>query len=210
MNVAYKKPRLVASINKSLAINSTILMSSDRDLEDVHSPHGDALVIKVQILNALDDRILVDNGFRVSVLFKDAAKKMGILDNINKGRTTLHNFNGATVQSFGTIKLAVQRKRNCETEHSKIIEAEIDKLKDAQFIIEVHHPYWLTNVVLTQKKNGNVRKIPKVHGDPTRNRSQPRSDQGYHRNEVTQNHKGNTKFNRMNGNPLQIPFKIHR
>ncbi|KAM2096325.1 hypothetical protein COP2_019068 [Malus domestica] len=83
-------------------------MSSDRDLEDVHSPHGDALVIKVQILNALDDCILVDNGFRVSVLFKDAAKKIGILDNINKGRTTLHNFNGATVQSFGTIKLVVQ------------------------------------------------------------------------------------------------------
>lgn len=36
---------------------------------------------------------------------------------------------------------------------SKIIEEEIDMLKDANFIIEVHYPDLLANVVLVQKKN---------------------------------------------------------
>lgn len=41
-----KKPRMVASINKPLLIYSNILMFSDQNLDDVHSPHDDALVIK--------------------------------------------------------------------------------------------------------------------------------------------------------------------
>ncbi|RXI04862.1 hypothetical protein DVH24_039136 [Malus domestica] len=33
---------------------------------------------------------------------------MGILDNINTGKTTLHTFNRALVQSLGMVKLGVQ------------------------------------------------------------------------------------------------------
>lgn len=50
---ACEKPRMVAPVNKPLAIDPNILMFSDRDLEDVHSPHDNVLVVKVQIFNAL-------------------------------------------------------------------------------------------------------------------------------------------------------------
>lgn len=51
------------------------------------------------------------------------------------------------------VRPVIWRKRNHETKQSKIIEAEIVKLKDANFLIEVHHPDWLANIVLVQKKN---------------------------------------------------------
>ncbi|KAM1019080.1 hypothetical protein ACFX2I_040520 [Malus domestica] len=105
-----KKPRLVANINKPLAIHSNILMFSDRDLEDVHLPYDDTLVTKVQNSNTLVNCVLVDNGSGFSVFFKDDAEKMGILDSINKGKTTLHTFNEASVRSLGTVKLADQAK----------------------------------------------------------------------------------------------------
>ncbi|KAM1637101.1 hypothetical protein ACFX13_015223 [Malus domestica] len=69
---------MVAFIYKPPPIASTIPMFSNRDLEDVCLPYDDALVIKVQISNAMVSRVLVDNGYRVNILFKDAAEKMGI------------------------------------------------------------------------------------------------------------------------------------
>lgn len=74
----------MVSINKPLTIDSNILMSSNRDLEDVHSPNDDAIVIKVQISNTLVSRVLVDNVFGANILFKDVVEKMEILGNINK------------------------------------------------------------------------------------------------------------------------------
>lgn len=44
---------MVALIIKLLSINSNILMFFDQDLEDVHSPYYDALVVKVQISNTM-------------------------------------------------------------------------------------------------------------------------------------------------------------
>ena len=41
--------------------------------------------------------------------------------------------------------------------YGKIIEVEINKIKDARFIVEVHNSDWLANVVLVQKKNGKWR-----------------------------------------------------
>lgn len=72
---------MVATINKPLSINSNILMFPSQDLEDVNSIHDDALVIKVQISNALSQ--LYDNGSKVNILFKDAAERMRILDRVN-------------------------------------------------------------------------------------------------------------------------------
>lgn len=54
---------------------------------------------------------------------------------------------------YPTVKPVIQRKLNHGIEWSKIIEPEIDKLKDANFIVEVHYLDWLANVVLIQKKN---------------------------------------------------------
>lgn len=46
-------------------------MFFDQDLEDVHSPYDDALIVKVQISNIMVSRVLVDNGSSVNILFKD-------------------------------------------------------------------------------------------------------------------------------------------
>ncbi|RXH67378.1 hypothetical protein DVH24_027525 [Malus domestica] len=102
-NAVYKKSRLVANINKPLAINSNILMFMIEIWKT--STH---LVIKVHISNTLVSCILVDNGSGFSILFKDVAENMGILDNINIENTTLHTFNRTLVQSLRTVKLVIQ------------------------------------------------------------------------------------------------------
>ncbi|KAM2451813.1 hypothetical protein ACFX1W_009217 [Malus domestica] len=94
---------MVAIINKPLAIDSNILMFFDNDLKDIHSPHDDALIVKVQISNTLHQQ----------------------------GNTTLHTFNGAPVQFLETMKLMVQAKSynhlvtfhvmDCPTPHSAIL-----------------------------------------------------------------------------------------
>lgn len=99
---------MVASINKPLSIKSNIVIFSDQDLEDIHSPNDDALVIKVQISNNMVSRVLVDIGAGISIFFKDAVKRMKNLDIINKSKTTFHTFIKTFVQSFKMVKLTVQ------------------------------------------------------------------------------------------------------
>ncbi|TQD72737.1 hypothetical protein C1H46_041728 [Malus baccata] len=57
-----------------------ILMFFNRDLEDVHSPFDDVVIVKMQISNAMVNHVLVDNGSGVNVLFKDVVENMAILD----------------------------------------------------------------------------------------------------------------------------------
>ncbi|CAN6718808.1 unnamed protein product [Malus baccata var. baccata] len=80
----------------------------DRDLDDVHSSHDDASVIKVQISNAMVSHVLVDNRYGVNILFKDAMERIRILDNINKSKITLHSFNITHVRSLKRVRLVVQ------------------------------------------------------------------------------------------------------
>lgn len=54
-------------------------------------------------------------------------------------------------------KPVIHRKQNHGIEQSNIVKVETDKLKDAQFIIELYYPDWVANVVLVQKKNGKCR-----------------------------------------------------
>ncbi|XP_068312490.1 uncharacterized protein [Pyrus communis] len=50
----------------------------------------------------------------------------------------------------------IQRKQKHGIERNKIIKVEIAKLKDAQFIVEVHNPNWPAKVVLVQKEEWKV------------------------------------------------------
>jgi ribosomal protein S19E (S16A) len=50
-----------------------------------------------------------------------------------------------------------QRLRRFDEEKRKIIREEVEKLEKAGFIKEVHHPEWLANPVLVEKKNGKMR-----------------------------------------------------
>ena len=50
-----------------------------------------------------------------------------------------------------------QGLRRLNEERRKIVGEEIARLLDADFIIEVFHPKWLSNPVLVEKKNGQWR-----------------------------------------------------
>ena len=54
-----------------------------------------------------------------------------------------------------------QRLRRFDEEKRKIIGEEIHKLLTAGFIKEVHHPDWLANPVLVNKKNGKIKHVRK-------------------------------------------------
>lgn len=67
----------------------------------------------------------------------------------------------------------IQLKWNHETKRSKIIEAEIDKLKDANFIVEVHHQLKLkpetrlsyTNILTNSKTNNKYKVDDRIGGE---------------------------------------------
>ena len=46
-----------------------------------------------------------------------------------------------------------QKKRNLIPIHSQVIEEDVTKLLEADFIHEIHYPEWLTNMVLFKKAN---------------------------------------------------------
>ena len=47
-----------------------------------------------------------------------------------------------------------QKKRSFTQERAKAIEAEVEKLMSAQYILEVDYPEWLANVMLVPKGEG--------------------------------------------------------
>ncbi|KAB2626198.1 hypothetical protein D8674_017858 [Pyrus ussuriensis x Pyrus communis] len=75
-----------------------------------------------QISHALVSRVLVDTGSGVSVIFNNAVEKMRILNNINKGKTTLHTFNGASILSRTYNHIVIFHVMDCPTPHNAIID----------------------------------------------------------------------------------------
>lgn len=98
---------MVASINKLLRIGGDIMMFSNRDLEQVCTPHDDALGVTFQIAHAKVSHILVDSGAGVNLLFKNTVKRMRLLNDTTKTRSIMMVFEGALVQTLGTLKLPV-------------------------------------------------------------------------------------------------------
>ncbi|XP_043701413.1 uncharacterized protein LOC122651907 [Telopea speciosissima] len=81
---------------------------SDEDLEDIQSPHDDALVIKMVIANCTVGRILVDNGSSADILYYDALEKMLLKpEMLKRVESPLYGFNGAPLQVEGSIELLV-------------------------------------------------------------------------------------------------------
>jgi hypothetical protein len=50
-----------------------------------------------------------------------------------------------------------QKLRKMSEEKVKAVEAEVQRLQDAQVVREVKYPFWLANTVLVKKKNGKWR-----------------------------------------------------
>ena len=54
-------------------------------------------------------------------------------------------------------KLVQQRRIVFAPEQNKVVMDEVNKLLAANFILEVHYPKWLANVVMVKKANGKWR-----------------------------------------------------
>ncbi|GFS38849.1 hypothetical protein Acr_00g0059790 [Actinidia rufa] len=81
---------------------------NNNDLRGLHLPHDDALVISVVIANFNVQRILVDNGSSVNILFILAFDKMMIgLGKLHPFHTSLVEFGGNMTHPLGWIKLPV-------------------------------------------------------------------------------------------------------
>ena len=87
--------------------HSPITFTND-DLRGLHLPHDDALVISTTIVNFNVQRILVDNGSSVDILFISSFDKMKIgRDRIQPFHTPLVRFGESTTHLLGWIKLLV-------------------------------------------------------------------------------------------------------
>ncbi|XP_021803497.1 uncharacterized protein LOC110747663 [Prunus avium] len=70
-------------------------------------PHNDALVVSIQIAQAMVDRNHVDEGSAANILQLTIIQQMGLEAKINKSARSLTGFNGATTVTVGTIDLDV-------------------------------------------------------------------------------------------------------
>ncbi|CAL8167602.1 unnamed protein product [Prunus armeniaca] len=67
-----------------------------KDLISLNLPHNDALVISIQIPQAMVDRVHSNEGSTANILQLAVIQQMGLKTNINKSARWLTGFNGAT------------------------------------------------------------------------------------------------------------------
>ncbi|XP_034197219.1 uncharacterized protein LOC117612649 [Prunus dulcis] len=89
------------STSLSLAEDDPVIGFQQKDLIGLDLPHKDALVISIQIAQAMVNRIHADEGSAANIL------QMGLETKINKSAKSLTSFNGATTVTVGTIDLDV-------------------------------------------------------------------------------------------------------
>ncbi|KAI5313226.1 hypothetical protein L3X38_042400 [Prunus dulcis] len=70
-------------------------------------PHNDALVINIQIAQAVSDRIYSNEGSVANILQLAVIQLMVLETKINKSARSLTGFNGATTVTMGKIDLDV-------------------------------------------------------------------------------------------------------
>ncbi|CAL9019377.1 unnamed protein product [Prunus brigantina] len=78
-----------------------------KDVIGLDMPHNDALVISIQIGQAMVDRIHADEGSAANILQLAVIQQMGLETKINKSARSLTDFNGATTVTVGAIYLDV-------------------------------------------------------------------------------------------------------
>ncbi|TQD79162.1 hypothetical protein C1H46_035290 [Malus baccata] len=67
-------------------------------------------VVKLQISDAMVDRVLIDNRSKDNFLFMGVARMMGVLDKVNFRRSTIQALDGFPHNTVGMIRLKVQAK----------------------------------------------------------------------------------------------------
>ncbi|XP_008245239.2 PREDICTED: probable leucine-rich repeat receptor-like protein kinase At5g49770 [Prunus mume] len=89
------------------AEDDPIIGFQKKDLIGLDMPHNDALVVSIQIAQAMVDRIHADEGSAANILQLAVIQQMGLEAKINKSARSLTGFNGATTVTVGTIDLDV-------------------------------------------------------------------------------------------------------
>ena len=80
----------------------------DEDEDRILYPHEDALVIKATAASKKFDRIMVDTGSSIDVLFKSTLEEMGIADlRLEHTNTSLKGFGGGKLVLLGVVELLV-------------------------------------------------------------------------------------------------------
>ncbi|KAH9715068.1 hypothetical protein KPL71_020894 [Citrus sinensis] len=93
---------------KRVRVRQVPIMWTDEDEEGILYPHEDALVIKATVASKKVDRILIDTGSSVDVLFKSTLEKMGIADRkLEYTNTSLKGFGGGKLVPLGVVELPI-------------------------------------------------------------------------------------------------------
>ena len=79
---------------------------SEKDAHHIHHSHGNALVIKATISNNNVQRILVDNGSSMDILYFQAFERMGLkVSDLKPSPNPVYGFTGDLVVPLGVISL---------------------------------------------------------------------------------------------------------
>ncbi|PON55571.1 Aspartic peptidase domain containing protein, partial [Parasponia andersonii] len=81
---------------------------TEQDAREVHYPHNNALVVKINCGSTQLWRGLVDNGSAVDILYFDAFKKMGLNESdLKPAAAPLYGFTRDSLMPMGMIELMV-------------------------------------------------------------------------------------------------------
>ncbi|KAH9659680.1 hypothetical protein KPL70_023952 [Citrus sinensis] len=148
---------------KRARVRQVPIMWTDEDEEEILYPHEDALVIKVTVLSKKFDRILIDTGSSVDVLFKSTLEEMGIADRkLEYTNTSLKGFGGEKLVPLGVVELPITIGSS-PTERTMILDfVVVDEegpyqmilgrpfLRMSKAVLSIHYlalKYWVNRVV---------------------------------------------------------------
>ena len=107
---------------KRARIRQVLIMWTNEDKEWILYPYKDALVFKVTAASKKCDRVLVDTGSSVDVLFKSTLEEMGIADlRLEHTNTFLKGFRGGKLVPLSVVELPITIG-NSSTEKTMILD----------------------------------------------------------------------------------------
>ncbi|KAK8928830.1 hypothetical protein KSP39_PZI017964 [Platanthera zijinensis] len=150
---------------------AAVITFEGEDLEGVHHPHQDPLVISAGIGDPCHcvKRILIDGGSSVDILFLTTLRKLKLTnEQLSLQAGPVYDVSNIPVRLEGVIVQPVtlgvyprqathNKKRNFTPERQQAIEEEVTRLLRARFIRDVKYPLWVANVVMVKKANGSWR-----------------------------------------------------
>ncbi|XP_034212769.1 uncharacterized protein LOC117625293 [Prunus dulcis] len=104
-----KQATMISQVSTSLSLaeDDPVIGFQTKDLIGLDLQRNDALVISIQMAQAMIDRIHADEGSAANILQLAVIQQMGLEAKINKSAKSLTGFNGATTVTVGMIDLDV-------------------------------------------------------------------------------------------------------